>query len=176
MATTARVILNYDCERNCHYCVNNFSWVKDRTVNIPGISALKDFDIVCLTGGEPMLYAENLPLLIDRLRRQNPQQKIYLYTALHVPIWTKKIAELVDGIHFTLHSGATQTDIVAFQAAQTIMGEFPKKSFRLYISPEIEHSIVLFPNVWKRVEVKEWMNEDECTLPENETLFYLQEK
>jgi hypothetical protein len=78
----------------------------------------------------------------------------------------------VDGVHFTLHENSTDEDIAGFQSFQRLAGAH-EGSFRLYLHPGVSGSIILVPGVWSRVEVKPWLPEGECPLPQDEELFVL---
>jgi hypothetical protein len=173
MLKTARVITTWDCNRNCDKCCNK---------NLPAepipctLRDLPGFDGVVLTGGEPLLYPEKLLDIVRALRTarwiDKSDQKIFLYTAL----WTPHLWDLVgklDGIHYTLHYPASDSDLIGFEHFQNLLREYQgsEKSFRLYLEPRITEPILLYPNLWSRVEVKPWL--DFCPLPENETLFVL---
>jgi pyruvate formate-lyase activating enzyme-like uncharacterized protein len=132
---------------------------------------LKEYDKVFITGGEPMLYPARVRMVVDELREQNPDQKVYLYTTLASPALLD-MAHIFDGIHFTLHAPHTIQDTARFEAFQHCI-EHLGGTYRLYIDPAIEHTIPIKPSVWSRVEVKPWIPEGDCPLPEGEDLLEL---
>ena len=79
----------------------------------------------------------------------------------------------VNGIHFTLHESTTVKDLGKFVEFQSEASKYKNKSFRLYIHPNISLPVFIMPNVWSRVEVKPWQEEDECCLPKDEELLCL---
>jgi organic radical activating enzyme len=177
MKKTARVIITFACNRKCSYCCNNYTSIINNATHIQDLNALKDYPEICITGGEPMLNPQRTKDIISKLRDQNPQAVIYLYTArYHEQL--SEICTLVDGIHFTLHEKSTVEDINDFIKFQNILiqrrNTDRNKSYRLYIHHNMSNFVVLFPKVWSRVEVKEWLSEGECELPVNETLFILE--
>lgn len=170
----ARVITTWDCNRDCDLCCNKNLPVQPETCSLED---LRDYDQVLLTGGEPMLYPEQLLETIKYLRswRSDEWQKIYLYTALWTPA-LKEIVKHVDGIHFTLHHPVGPRDLEGLRHFQRLISkpEYAEKTFRLYIESRVKVRVEITPSLWERVEVKPWL--DQCPLPENETLFQLEEK
>jgi hypothetical protein len=176
------------CNRSCDYCCNKYDSLLSKAIDIPTLDPILDSDVVCLTGGEPMLYPEKLIRIIHSLRGGSimmgqPNQKIYLYSAsFYSPDFKHSLRDLiplVDGIHFTLHAKSTGEDIRGFESLQATIREYKRfnelgsKTFRAYIAPEIEYDIPIFPNLWSRLEIKPWIPEGKCPLPPNETLYRL---
>lgn len=175
MSKVARLIVSFQCERACSYCCNNYSNIIDEAIKIDDLSELSDYDTVCITGGEPMEFLDKTVQVIEGLKEINPKVKIYLYTAKYT--WNmEKILKLVDGVHFTLHGGTTSIDIADFLHIQDLFKIYEDKSFRLFIHPKINRYINVIPSVWKRVEVKPWVGEEDCILPEDETLYTLEDR
>ena len=81
MKKTARVIITSKCDRKCLGCCNSKLDYTSLAKVIGGITALKDYEEVVITGGEPMINPAQLYTVIKMLRKQNKRQKIYLYTA-----------------------------------------------------------------------------------------------
>ena len=81
MKKTARVIITSKCDRKCPGCCNSKLDYTSLAKVIGGITALKDYEEVVITGGEPMINPAQLYTVIKMLRKQNKRQKIYLYTA-----------------------------------------------------------------------------------------------
>jgi pyruvate formate-lyase activating enzyme-like uncharacterized protein len=184
----ARLITTMACNRSCDYCCNKYNSLVDKAIDIPTLDSILDSDVVCLTGGEPMLYPSKLIEIIKTLRAGSllmgkPDQKIYLYSAsFYSPDFMYSLRDLiplVDGIHFTLHAKTNINDIRGFEALQAAIKEYKKfselgtKSFRAYIAPDIIYDIPVFPNLWSRLEIKPWIPEGKCPLPPNETLYRL---
>jgi organic radical activating enzyme len=174
MPSIARVITTFECGRACVYCCNKYETLISKAIEIHDIGQASGYDQVLLTGGEPMLYPAKIIGYCMRLRECGFKGKIYMYSAKFVPAMWDVIPHL-DGIHFTLHTASWQ-DRNEFNMLQVLVGSNQDKSFRLYISPSITQAITIYPNLWKRVEVKPWIPEGQCPLPEGETLFSLKEK
>lgn len=149
-------------------------------VRISNLSALAGYGIICITGGEPLLQPDRTLGIIARIRRQYPGAAIYLYSALYTKRMSE-IVEAVDGIHYTLHEGATEADVEGPRQFQELIGEKGSgKSFRLYIDPRVRRRVSLRPDLWKRVEIKPWLTEEELLAAQpnglpDETLFILEE-
>ena len=172
MTKVARVIITLDCGRSCSYCCNKTSKAIADAVHIRSFMSLAPYDIICITGGEPLLHPDKTIGLVAALRKQNPAVKIFLYSALYTERMTD-VVNVVDGVHFTLHTGSL-SDMKGFEEFQKLTTRYPfgQKSFRLYINPSINKAVSIIPMVWARVEAKPWLLN--CGLPENETLFILE--
>jgi pyruvate-formate lyase-activating enzyme len=174
---TARVLITYDCNHNCEYCCNDYDIVQKSIRVIDDISLLKDYEEVLITGGEPLFRAEYLVGLLNRLREQNSEQKIYMYTAFH----HKKFAQiypLIDGVTLTLHKDDQDISelLLNFQLDMMIDGE--RKNNRLSIDPDIDIMLLIIPMYWKSIKIKHWFTWEEQSkvIPPHEDLFYLREK
>lgn len=167
----ARVVTTWRCHRDCDLCCNKKLLVEPRPCSIADLTG---YDQVLLTGGEPMLYPEQVVAVARELRLRTPpkQQRIYLYSALAHPAFPE-VLKWIDGVHFTLHHPLMHFDLEGFKWFQGLLVSQAGlgKSFRLYVDPRIDRSVKIVPNRWARVEVKPWL--DECPLPENEEFFEL---
>ncbi len=178
----ARVIITFKCLRKCAGCCNTYKSIMSVAKLLDDITTLKDYDIVMITGGEPMLMPDRVIDLSKQLRSVS-KCKIYLYTAYH-----KKLEDLVsvlhyvDGIQYSLHAEATPYDIDDFHSFQNSISGYINKSFRLFIDNRIIHFVKILPMLWKRVEIKHWLTEEELLnkqtngLPAGEELFILTQK
>jgi len=161
------------CNRNCSYCCNNKPGVLDSAIQVNELGFVKDYDAICLTGGEPMLYPDRLRYVIETIRSVNPKAKIFLYTALITKrMW--EMVDILDGINYTLHEDFAWKELMQLHLMQTIISSLPSdtianKSFRLLIAPEIKSVIPIVPNLWQRIESKPW--NDVCEILPNETFF-----
>ena len=176
---TARLIVTYECKRQCPHCCNKYAKIMRQVQHVRDVNALRGFDIVCITGGEPMLDPVRTTAIIKDIRSKCPDALVYLYTAL-VTSELLGILDLVDGMHFTLHEGATAADVGEFGWLQSrLLGK--RGSYRLYLHPTIKHLVSLRCSQWSRIEVKPWLTEEELLamnpgsggLPPGETLFSL---
>jgi organic radical activating enzyme len=140
-----------------------------KPVNMEQLSKYKS---VMISGGEPLLYPKKLKALIHQLRKNNPEQIISLYTTLASDALIDMLW-MFDRIHYTLHAPHTAQDqerFIKFQDAITN----PHYSYRLYIDPAIKDvAIPIIPNRWNRVEVKPWIDEGDCPVPDGEDLVEL---
>ena len=134
------------------------------------------YDEVCITGGEPMLNVGVTEMIIDKVRQQNPNAKVFMYTALFHPYGTRQLIDKLDGIQFSVHAEATLDDMWGFQQFQDLIHAYPQKTFRAYIDPRIKFSIKIEPHVWFRFEIKRWIEEGACPVPSHETLLILEEE
>lgn len=169
---TARLIITLDCNRKCHYCCNTPEMLASAT-HIKDLSVLKDYDEICITGGEPLLYPDRVIEISKVLKTY--KNKIYLYTAASNNIRRVINTGCIDGIHFTLHETGSVVDFYDIQSvAESCDCYHNDISFRAFILKNVPYSnIFIAPNVWARLEIKSWV--DDCPLPENETLFILDE-
>lgn len=170
----ARIIITEDCPRNCSYCCNKTSTaMKDAIIINKPWDLPFNCDEYLITGGEPSLVPNKIDDLTEVIKQAvrlwgRYSQKFYLYTAR----WDKCLEDLLyvpDGVHYTLHEGTNGEDLVRFQQFQTWLMNHPEVSARLYIAPTVDMPITIFPNLYKRVEVKPW--QIDCPLPENERLY-----
>ena len=108
-----RLLLNADCNRNCVGCCN-----KQWNLNYLPVADSRDFnkfDMIILTGGEPMLYPQWVRYMAQKIRSIS-KAKIILYTAkLDFSIETALTLLFIDGITLTLH---TQKDVEIFKDLQ----------------------------------------------------------
>ena len=171
--TTARLILFFDCPRRCIGCCNEHEALRAQMQKVDSLDALESYEEIIVTGGEPMYRAADTVEFIQRLRRRFPDKTVYLYTALFSHRM-RELAELIDGVHYTIHDGPNMLDAVnGFSLAQREFELNPAwagKSIRLYIDNRVAVRIAVLPRVWSRVEIKPWLNEGNCPLPAHEDL------
>jgi organic radical activating enzyme len=144
----ARLLFTNDCNRHCKGCCNK-NW-KGEPPRLVSIEDAKGYDDIYITGGEPMLYPEQLKDLIIELKNNNKISKIYLYTALPFP--KEKfldILNLIDGCSVTLHNYDDRTKFI--ESGYNLM-EFPNKKMRLNVFPrgkfEVSDSWDYRPKKW----------------------------
>lgn len=171
MKKTARVIVTYKCDRNCRGCCNG----KPHDIReIESPKALRKYEEIVITGGEPFLDPKALKFFIKDLRRQNRKVKIFLYTAyLHADEY-KRILGLLDGMTVTLHAECTDDDIRNLKyMSNGLDGE--ELDLRLFIDTRVYEKYDLSNidfSAWDVVRKLEW--KEECRPAENEDLLYLQ--
>lgn len=171
MAKTARIILTFDCNRRCVGCCNDSMDLMSQAKVISKVSDLAGYDEVIVTGGEPFLHPDSLVDFLKEVRALRPRPRIYLYTAMYHRGALPYVLPLVNGIHYTLHAEATHKDVDAFHAFQNYAEYFTGHSFRLYVDNRCCIPVFVKPSVWQRVEMKGWIDNGNCPLPPNETLF-----
>jgi len=182
----ARVVVTFKCPRSCPGCCNTYSSIMASAKTIHNFDGLKDYDVIMLTGGEPMLFPDRTIKMADIIHKKAPNAKIFLYTALHKSDGDlSRVLQHVDGVQFSLHAEANDKDIEEFHKFQEVAKKHVgSKSFRLYIDSampkELQQKVRVNRSVWKRFEVKPWSSEEELLakqpkgLPSGEDLFVLQ--
>jgi organic radical activating enzyme len=102
-----RLLLFPDCNRKCKGCCNK-DWDLE---NLPICRDFTPYDLIMLTGGEPMLAPDIIKHTIRRIRKQN-NCPVVLYTAKCDTIPALfDVLTLVDGLTLTLH---TKRDVEPF--------------------------------------------------------------
>lgn len=181
----ARVLVTEYCDRKCEGCCNKYSRIMDQMVDITSFDQIAGYDVICLTGGEPMADPIFLLRCIEAAR-ESFIPKVYVYTALYDPTFFRSVVEKTEGIHFTLHYPASFQDIEDFEEAQNclssmqLLDEDDPRTHRLYIDRRVASSVPIIPVVWSRVDVSPWLTEEEVFkrngptgLPPGEQLFRL---
>lgn len=119
-----RLITTYDCPRSCEGCCN-----KDHPNPIPiGDGPLFSgyYDEIYLTGGEPMLYADELVKFALESRKKQYNTKIFIYSAECSILWQwLKVLPWISGITFTLHD--QNEDYLDFLAFAKTLEKIKKK-------------------------------------------------
>lgn len=168
---TARLIITMDCNRGCISCCNKTDPSVKSAEHIKDLAILKDYPYICITGGEPMLNPTRTLDIIKQLKQQNKDVIIYLYTAKHIA-YLYVIIKYIDGIHYTLHYPCKFNDVTILARFQEMIRLNRCKSYRLYIDNRVNINFLIQPDLWHRIEIKPWMKE--CSLPNNEMLFILE--
>lgn len=160
----ARLLFTNDCNRACKGCCNK-NW-KGEPPRLISVKDAKGYDEIFITGGEPMLYPDQLKELILDLKENNDISKIFLYTARPFPKEKfLEIIDLIDGCTVTLHNF---DDRKKFLEAGYNSMEFPGKKMRLNVFPrgkfEVSDSWDFRPKTWIK----------DAPLPEGEDFIRLQ--
>jgi hypothetical protein len=158
-----RLLVTEYCPRKCPSCCN-----KDWDLGaLPVVSSFKGYESIMLTGGEPMeLPLETLLDIFQRIRRDNPGAKIYVYSAaLHRTDRMVCIAAYVDGFTVTLHE---KEDGSLFEYMERTLPLFRHLSLRLNVFRGVPYKasprwIVKDNMVWQK----------NCPLPQDETFMRL---
>ena len=174
MKDIARVIVTYDCPRNCPNCCN------EHIGDVPEVNFkdLLKYKELVITGGEPMMIGARVVEMIHRLRQSGYAGEIWLYTAeLYVQRWADKmVLQEVDGITYTLHYEYSQKDITLLKRLTDYLEEVDtsKMNNRLLIDSRLSSESFwteLKLDNWNTVKLLVW-KDDECPLPDNEELIY----
>jgi len=158
-----RLVMFEECNRNCAGCCN-----KDWDFGAVGVcDNFSGFDLVMLTGGEPMLKPSLVLKTIERVKEDtNGKAKVYVYTAkVDTTFDALQVLEASDGMCVTLHE---QSDVEPFLnfAART---KGYKKSLRVNIFKGVR--LCGIPAGWKEKRDMEWIKD--CPLPDGEILLKL---
>ena len=104
-----RLLLFEKCERNCDGCCNELYDLKA----LPVEENFGQYDVVLLTGGEPMLEPQFVIDTAMEITKQDPMTKIYVYTAKVDDIEaTLGVMFATNGLTVTLHG---QEDVEPFR-------------------------------------------------------------
>lgn len=160
-----RLLFTENCNRNCEGCCN-----KQYDLNaLPQITAKKvsEYDMVMITGGEPLLYPDDLKSYAQYLKTHNPDILIYVYTAKVDNIDDSlQVLRNIDGFTLTLH---TDKDRVAFNKFNNVLLERPEliedKSMRLNIFKDVG-TLTSDTSNWIVKDDMEWV--ENCPIPVNE--------
>jgi organic radical activating enzyme len=171
----ARVIITEECERNCSYCCNKYESILKDAIRADSLEEIiNKHDVICLTGGEPMLDIDRTLDIIKHIKEKAPEKTLYLYTAKY-DYRIEDIIPLVDGIHYTMHENSTMKDIDDLACIQvTFHGHHEEKSFRLFLHSGIERMIAVAPSVWSRIESKPWIDEKELRPAKRRNALYIE--
>jgi len=171
MKTTARLILFLDCPRKCRGCCNEYPQHKAAMRPISSLDDLEPYAEIILTGGEPMLKPEMTLGFLAKLRKRFPNKTVYLYTAMYNHRALVAALPHLDGLHYTLHADASAAEVMDLQLLQLVLTmQDYKGSVRLYVDNAMPLAVEVVPNLWSRVEMKPWLGEGFCPLPDHEDL------
>jgi len=157
-----RLLLHEHCNKDCPMCVNK-DWDLDALEKEEDYSS---YDMILMTGGEPMLYPYRVIKAVERIREQT-DCPIIMYTAFvdKIPD-VLSVLEVVDGITVTLHE---QKDMLALRQLDRVLDFIPQyqdKSFRLNVFKGIWIPKDQLEDRWKIQDDMVWIKN--CPLPKNE--------
>lgn len=161
MKKTLRLIYTPKCNRSCEGCCN-------KDFDLPNLPRPDHFnyDEIFITGGEPLLYVDQLIGFIKAIRLVS-NAKIYVYTAMVDNLeGLKKIFKITDGLTVTLHEPADQNPFYWFNKYLEKNPSLPRKSLRLNVFKGVNLKND-YP-YWKIKKDIEWIKN--CPLPKNEVL------
>lgn len=143
-----RLLLFSACNRSCPGCCNN-QWDLDA---LPVVEDFLDYDMVILTGGEPMLRPGFVAIAANYIQAQT-DAPIILYTAK--PEELPHVMRYLDGVTVTLHE---QADVPPFLALPKLRGSLRVNVFKDVDVPDVPG--------WTMKRDVEWIKD--YPLPENE--------
>lgn len=165
-----RLLLWENCDRDCDGCCNKGFDLP----NLPVCGSYKGYDLIMLTGGEPMLYPDRLKTVIGEIRKET-DARIALYTAKTDNVDALiEIADLLDGLTVTLHDPSDVAPFLAFDdrfAWHRINRGLTKKreqTFRLNVFSEVKIIHGEITTKWNIKDNIEWIKD--CPLPVGEVL------
>jgi len=161
MIKKLRLVMFEECNRACEGCCN-----KDWDLNALEVAgSYSGYDLVMLTGGEPMLKPEAIIDITNKIRAET-NAPIYLYTAK-----SKRALDLiailhcVDGVTLTLHE---PYDVEPFVELNSLLMKLGIEcSYRLNVFKGVDISRV-DTSLWTVKDEIEWIKD--CPLPEGETI------
>lgn len=158
-----RLVMFEECNRACEGCCNNDWDLNGLDVN----ESFEGYDMVMLTGGEPMLKPDLVIETAERVRASS-MAKIILYTAK-----SRRALDLIavmhwlDGVTLTLHE---QYDVEAFIQLNKLIQRSPFlfcKDLRLNVFSNVNID-GLNTRFWQVKDGIEWIKD--CPLPEGEVI------
>jgi len=158
-----RLLLLSECNRTCKGCCN-----KDFDLeSLPVCNSFTGYEMVILTGGEPLLKPWLIINTAVAVRAENPTAKIVLYTARSVDpaLFVSLLENHLDGITLTLH---TRKDVASFITLNNLIKSMPSlagKSLRLNVFRGINLGDTDLSQ-WKVKNEIQWIKE--CPLPSDE--------
>ena len=167
--TKLRLLLWEDCNRACKGCCNQ-QW---DLASLPVCSDFTSYDLIMLTGGEPMLYPDKVTDIIREIRSKC-SCPIYMYTAKVDDLKAVyNLMFMLDGWTVTLHDNS---DIDSFRLFAGFIDPYiyykkgKKPSMRLNIFKNVDVSNIPWKHPiytpWKIKSGIEWI--EKCPLPINE--------
>jgi len=151
-----------------------FRYYPIQPVIIFNFECLNMYDNIIITGGEPLLFPENLLKLIHNIRLVNFNIPIYLYTSIFNPSTANKnILTFLSGITFTVHNRIYFNE---FLDLKKYLDEVPLEPYskRLHIFTDFGQLTEANLYGWN-VRFVTWKKDFECKLPEHEQFMRLKE-
>ena len=95
-----RLLITDKCNRDCKLCCNkNFD-----LQNLPICDDFKGYSEIMITGGEPALFPFTVTTICKKIRIENPEAKIIIYTAdVNYAYKLLTGSEDFDGLTLTIH-------------------------------------------------------------------------
>jgi hypothetical protein len=170
---TCRLIFTEICNRSCDYCCNkqyNFNDCQGWKWSLVG-----KYQEINISGGEPMLFPEELRAFIQRYRALEDwrvptlyKAKIYLYTAFVDGHWGTflNLLRILDGATVTLHDAADVDAFLELNDQLNQVGPF-NKSLRLSVFGSLQLPKRPYP-LWNIMTHRQ--PREDCPVPEDDML------
>jgi organic radical activating enzyme len=167
MKKQLRLLVTDKCNRSCVGCCNK-QWNLNE-LPIANMDELNMYELIMITGGEPLLFDTQLRKLLTNLQSVSAPKILYTANPI-VELIYLFVDKLLDGVTITLH---TADDINIFLLFDTALHSiqhydtYDTLSLRVNIFNEVNISSLgtLFCN-WKIKNNIEWI--EDCPLPTNE--------
>jgi organic radical activating enzyme len=164
-----RLLLWEECNRKCEGCCNQ----QFDLANLPVCEDFSQYELIMLTGGEPMLYPDKVVEIAREIRKQS-HCPIIMYTAKVDDLKAVyKAMFVLDGWTVTLHE---TEDVKSFRRMASFIdpynyhGKKEKLSLRVNIFKGVNIDDVPWNDLcyhnWKIKRNIEWL--DPCPIPYNE--------
>ena len=164
-----RLLITEHCDRNCSGCCN-------KDFDLKSLPVCTDFGdgpvLIMLTGGEPLLYPVTTRDIVKRIRMQNPEASIILYTTM--ALRALDILPYLDGLTLTLHD---QSDVGHFMQLDGMLELLrtvdwvKNKSLRLNVFKEVQMRTYRVSDMWEVKKGIVWIKN--CPLPKDEVFMRL---
>lgn len=170
-----RLLVTEECNRNCEGCCNKDFDISNLPVLTPNdFDEMIDYDMIMITGGEPMLYPKVVRSVARLAKAVNPDIKVILYTAkvndLKDMEW---IIDSLDGITLTIYDSKDISALKVFDVYLDVrnlnnLSSINDLSLRLNIFKDVEEYPFDFSlyRDWKIKDNIEWIKD--CPLPDGE--------
>lgn len=103
----ARVLVTTQCNLKCSYCCNKIPEIQksfSMTTMDEFVERAKEYDVVNISGGEPLLSEDKLTRLVEDLYTHS-NAKIYLYTnGTVLPKSNSRIYRILNGVSIGVHN------------------------------------------------------------------------
>ena len=74
--------------------------IMQNAIEIDSLRSIDNYPVVCITGGEPGIMENKVLETIAELRANNPDVKIYMYSAWYKNRWGHRLLDHLDGVLF----------------------------------------------------------------------------
>lgn len=156
-----RLLVTDICNRSCEGCCNKQWDLKA----LPIYDFKEKFDIVCLTGGEPLLYPSKCLTSTKTIKTLDKDTSVFIYSAMiKNPEVHLSLLNYIDGLTLTLHEPEDVTDFIILNNS---FKNLKNKSLRLNVFKGINLDGIDL-SLWKVKDNIEWIKD--CPLP-NEEVF-----